>query len=126
MSVSNDHCILWIEDGILYGIYKEMPLDVEGAQSIVRLRKNLQNGAVHPAVIDIRNVKRVTKDARVYLASQEACEGITKVAIIIDSSISMVFGNIYLKVNKPPVATKLFTTLLEAKKWAAGSSKEVV
>jgi hypothetical protein len=117
---------MWIEKDILYGIYKEKPMDIEGAKSVVRMRKSLQNGAVNPAVIDIRNIKRVTKEARSFLASDEACEGITKCAIIIDSNLSMVFGNIYLKINKPPVPSKLFTSLLEARKWAESAAKEAV
>ena len=126
MSVSNDHCIMWIENDILYGIYKEKPLDIDGAKSVVQLRKDLQNGATNPAVIDIRNMTRATKEARAYLASKEACDGISQCAIIIDSNISMVLGNIYLKINKPPVLSKLFTSLLEAKKWAMAPSKEAV
>lgn len=118
MSVSNDHCILWIEDNILYGIYKEKPIDVEGAKKVVELRKSLQKGASHAAVIDIRNMTKISKEARAYLASPDACEGVTKVAIIIDSNFSMVLGNIYLKINKPPVQSKLFTSLQDAKAWA--------
>ena len=124
MSVSNEHCILWIEEGVLFGIYKEKPIDVDGAKSVVTLRKSVQNGDSHPAVIDIRNMTKVTKEARAYLASQEACDGIMKVAIIIDSNFSMVLGNIYLKINRPPVPSKLFTSLHEAKAWIKSTSKE--
>ena len=124
MSVSNDHCILWIEGGVIYCIYKGTPMDVEGAKSVVNLRKSIQNGVSLPGIIDIRNMTKVTKEARAYFASPEACELVTKVAILIDSNLSMVLGNIYLKINKPPILSKLFTTLQEAREWALSPAKD--
>lgn len=118
-TVSNDFFITWLENNILYGVYKNVHLDLEGAKKCVSLRKSLYNyhSTQYPMVIDLRNLSGFTMEARQFLASMEALEGISKCAIIVDSNLSMVLGNIFLKINKPQVQTHLVNSLWEAKEW---------
>lgn len=114
----NPYIIVWEEGGIIMGVFKsDIILDLEGARQAVKLRKTLTKNKEYPLLADIRNIKNATKEAREYMGSKDAGEGISKAAIIIDSNISMVIGNLFLALNKPETPTKLFTEKSAAIKW---------
>lgn len=67
---------------------------------------------------DIRKVKGTSKEVRDYGGKNEAVlQKMKKLAILLNSGLSKVIGNIFLKFNKPSYETRLFTDEAKAKEW---------
>lgn len=115
----NHEVILELENGIMLATFKVENLDLETTQKLVELRKKATNGKERPLIANIISVKSATKEARDFFASEKGCEGINATAIIVNSSIGTMIGNFYIVINKPLRPTKLFTDIIEAKKWLA-------
>lgn len=112
--IENEFASFYIEDGILYFIYKKnTELDLEAAKRVVEDRKSVQKGVSYPVICDIRGLKNVDKTARDYLA-KEGSSLVKAVALVMDSPAYQFMANFYLKVSKPNVPTKMFSTMNEA------------
>ncbi len=115
--IENDYATYSIDDGIVYIIYKEgISLDLNAAVKVVEDRLAFQNDKFYPVLCDIHGVKEVDKSARDYLAVEGSLL-ITSVAFIVKPPVSSWLSEFYLLTSKPPVPTKAFTELLEAKKF---------
>jgi hypothetical protein len=77
----------------------------------------VSNGKLHPMLVDLRNIKTMERAAREELA---AVKGVTSVAILIDSALSRMIGNILLNFSKPVTPMRLFTSVTEANQWLKG------
>lgn len=108
---------MWIKEGILFARFTsnlEMTLDV--ARTCVEARIFFSRGVSYPICVDMRDLKSMDKQARQYLASMGATL-VTAGALITPSAISRTMGNIFLKVDRPPVPTRLFTSEEKAVEW---------
>jgi len=108
---------MWIKDGILFARFApslEMTHDI--ARTCVEARIFFSRGASYPICVDMRELKSMDKQARHYLASMGATL-VTAGALITPSAISRTMGNLFLKVDRPPVPTKLFTSMEKAHAW---------
>ena len=117
--IDNELHRLEIIDGILFAQYKpNIPLiDMTMARKLVRDRLELIDGTPYPICGDISNMSKVADDARVFLGQPEAIVGITALAIIQKSTIQNLLANFYLKVNKPEIPTRLFSSKEKATLW---------
>jgi hypothetical protein len=77
----------------------------------------LSAGESFPLLIDSRQIRSITKEARDFFSmnNRESC--VSAFAIIIDSPLSRIIGNFFMGLNKPRVPARLFTTETEALKW---------
>ncbi len=75
------------------------------------------NGKKTPALIDIRNIKSVDREARIHYAGAATGNIFTAAALLIDSPMTKTIGNFFLGINKPTVPTKLFSSEEEAISW---------
>ena len=87
------------------------------AEEIVAAYRKINGGRVRPALSDIRNVKSVTREARVYAASDDATSLVNASAVLVDSPISRVVGNFFLGINKPSYPMRLFSSEDDAVAW---------
>ncbi len=108
---------MWLEGNFIVGVYEDVHIDLAAAQEIVRGRIRVFGTKARLAIIEIKGKVSVTKEARDYLGSPEACVGAKKLALIANSPLTIILGNIYLKIVNPPVPTKIFKNKTEAKKW---------
>jgi hypothetical protein len=105
----NDFASFWIEGGIVYFVYKpNSVVSLEAARKIVDDRIKFQKQKDFPIYCDIRGMKSADKDARNYLA-KEGSSYARAVAVVVDSPMSKIIGNIYLGLNKPITPSRLFT-----------------
>ncbi len=116
--VENQHVQLWIEDGIVHGIYKKnCIITLEAAKEIVALRLQLQAGKLYPGLAYMLEGNSVyTPEARKYLAT-EGYAGATKVALVTTSLMKAVIANIFIAIDKPLKPTKLFASKEKALQW---------
>lgn len=113
-SHENRYAIYLLTDGLLHIIYKrDRCIDLKAAQLIVRDRMTLQNGRKMPVFCDIREVRRVNKPARDYLAL-EGSQWITALAFLIDPPVTDVISSIYLGTHAQAIPTRAFTKKSEA------------
>lgn len=74
-------------------------------------------GAKFPLLVDSRNIRSITKEAREYFSTNGRDTKINSMAVVINSPISRVIGNFFLGINKPPVPTRLFDNPEDAANW---------
>ncbi|MCK7591281.1 hypothetical protein M0G43_11905 [Subsaxibacter sp. CAU 1640] len=104
----NDYASYKLNDGILFITYnKDVVLDLPAAVYVVKERLLLHEGRALPVLCDVRQIKEVNKAARSYL-SIEGSILVKAVAFIVDSPVSEMLSEFYLRTNKPTVPTKAF------------------
>ena len=70
-----------------------------------------------PLLIDARQIKSISKEARDNFSIQNRETMITSFAVIIESPLSRIIGNFFMGLNKPSVPAKLFNNEDEAIAW---------
>jgi len=80
----------------------------------------MRQGKRLPAFIDSKKLKSISRDARHYLASDEAEAHVKALALIVGTPVSKVFGNCFLGIRKHKVPTRLFTSDDAALAWLKG------
>ena len=106
----NEYAHFWIRNSILFFEYKpNIFIDLNVAQRVVADRVRIQNEKSYPVLCDIRGVVDSDKAARDYLAQSGSI--LTKaVSLVAHQKVSLIITSFYLKICKPSVPTKLFTT----------------
>lgn len=111
---------LEMEGAILIGTYKKgLRITLPIAKSIVESRLKFTNNKDMPALVYNQGVVSMDKLARDYLSSAEGVKGIKAGAIILDSPFTSLLSNFFIKVNKPKIPAKTFTSKEAALKWLA-------
>ena len=123
-------CIWLQDDGILHVVHDEGSVDTpENERALLAAGKRLI-GEDRKALIlgDITGLARSSREARAVGVSREVVEAVAAMAIITRSPVSRIIGNFFLSLNRPPYATRLFTSEEAALSWlkrhAEGSSTD--
>lgn len=106
-----------LDKGILVGTYLCETVDLETAKCAVKYRLDNYGNKDFPLLVYTNKVKHITRDARIYLASEIGCRKIKSCAILTDSLLTRVIANFFLQINKPLVPTRLFTNEESARQW---------
>jgi hypothetical protein len=77
----------------------------------------LADGGRPPILVDLRNIKSTTRDARKLYGSGEFAACVCAAALVVGSAVSRVIGNFYLGLNKSEYPTRLFSEESEALDW---------
>jgi hypothetical protein len=96
-------------------------------QSIADAKENLATavsateGRRRPLLIDIRRAKPLDADARHHYSGQTLVEAFSALALLVEGSpFGRMFGNVYLRIAKPGIPTRLFSDETEAAEWLKG------
>lgn len=96
-------------------------------QSLADAKENLAaaisetGGQRSPLLIDIRRAKPLDADARHHYSGQTLVDAFLALALLVEASpFGRMFGNVYLRIAKPGVPTRLFSDETEAAKWLNG------
>ena len=100
----------------------------DGAQqSLADAKENLATavsateGQRRPLLIDIRRAKPLDAEARHHYSGQTLVDAFLALALLVEATpFGRMFGNIYLRVAKPGVPTRLFSDETEAAEWLNG------
>jgi hypothetical protein len=108
------------DDGILE--YRYAPgavVDLAFARAIVRSAAELLGAdAPVPSLVEPGNVKELTKEARAFFAESPDNHAVSsRVALMVESPATRIIGNVFLKVSKPRIPTKLFGDRAAARAW---------
>lgn len=117
--IENEYVEFWIEDGIVYEIFKphvtEVNLDM--AKTIVELRLKISAGHTRPLFIDSVNVKDIHKEARKYFYKDDSLRYISASAFLVHSYVPWLVGKIFTALIPSKVKTDLFRTKTAALNW---------
>lgn len=103
-------------------IFKLMPfegveLDIEDVQKMRSVYLELSKGEKFAVLLDAKYVFTTTEEARKLLASKEYTDKRFAAAFVTSSLANKIFGNFFIKFNKPASPTKLFTEESSALEW---------
>ncbi len=85
---------------------------------VAKLEELVGDRAPVPIMIHYNGLKKQSFEARRhYTESAAAKRSASRVALIIESKVSRVIGNIYIGVGRPPQPTRLFTSEQSAVDW---------
>lgn len=106
-----------LENGIMIGTWKKSFIDLNTARKTVNARLMAADGRKYPVLAKIKSIRESTKEARVFLASEKACDGLIAGAICVDSALENMVATIFIYMSKPMVPTKIFKDEAKAKEW---------
>lgn len=89
----------------------------EDLQELIEAVLKLCNGELRPAIVDIRDLKILSRGIRKYYGDKDRPRAATASAFLVDSSLSKLFGNVFLQLAKSFYSAKLFTSEDEAVTW---------
>jgi len=110
----------WKDDqGIVW--FRFRPSDshsLADAREIVAAHVALAEGTDSPVLADLRGTSTgADRDARTYYSSSEGAHLKSAMAMVVDSPVQRMLGNIFLRFNKPPYPTRLLAGPDEAIEW---------
>lgn len=117
--VESDASYYWLDnDGILTIINKPVAVHTgTHAEEGVTIAMQISAGVPRPLLIDITDVKSMTREAR-EIYSKVSTEGRVKaVGLVTRSAMSRILGNFFMSFNKPSVPIRLFKDQEQARKW---------
>jgi len=114
---TSSHKILQLDDGIIKLICFTRDETIEKARIALDAFKIISEGKKNPLLVDIRQQKSISREARLFYSGKEFTDQVTSLAFVVESAISKVLANFFLGLNKPPYPTRLFTNEDEAIEW---------
>jgi len=106
------------EDGIMRQVAlpgSEHTLD--DAKENVGITAKICKGKKVPGLIDIREVKSISREARMHYTGDENAKVLIALAMLVDSPVSRIIGNFFIGLNKAPFPCKLFSSESAAIEW---------
>ena len=110
---------VWLgEDGITRTIVKPgVKVTLTDAKERIAAVSRCTGGRRLPVLADVRGIKGISREARQYMAGNEAVAATLAVGIIVGSPLSRVVASIMLGLNRTPFPIKLFTSEPAALDW---------
>jgi len=106
------------DDGIARTIVKEgLEIGIKEALENTTAVSSLFKGKNFPLLVDSRDIKYITKEARDHFSMRNRESVVNALAILIHSPLSRIIGNFFMGLNKPRVPARLFTSEEEALLW---------
>ena len=116
--LENDHCRIWLSNGILIMEYKPgLVMNIDNAREMVSDRLKVSNGVTRPLLLRARNFISMDRATMKFYKTKEVVQHVTCVAFILDSALGTLAGNIFLTLEKPLVPTKIFKDEQKALEW---------
>jgi hypothetical protein len=106
-------------NGIMHQTYQDLAeLIHEDSQAEMEIyeKEYCQEGP-HPMLVDITNVKTVSKESRGIYSSEKTAEYLRAAALIVGNPVSRIMGNFYLGINRTAMPVRMFTDAEEAMDW---------
>lgn len=121
MIFENRYAIYEEKGNMLYATYKQGGfIDLVAAKTLVKDRLEFQKGKKYKLLVDCR--AHFITTARKYLA-HEGSERLTRMAIVYSSSVFWYFLDLYMRVARPLVETKIFKDESKGLEWLNSSDE---
>jgi hypothetical protein len=107
---------------ILTRVKADAEIELEDAKANTAAVIEISKGENFPILVDLREIKSITKEAREHFSMKGRKPHVTAIAMLINSPVSKIVGNFFLSLNHPIVPTRLFTSEQEAIYWMKRNS----
>lgn len=87
------------------------------ATEVINAVRDVSGGKRVPVLADIREMKKLSREARKYFGGPKVAIVQSATALLIDSGVSAVIGNFSLQVDRQTLPTRLFTSEAKALAW---------
>jgi hypothetical protein len=105
-------------DGIVWQtITKQSEQTVEDARLNIQVFQELRGERRVGVLVDMRGDARTSKAALDVYASEAATRGCVGSALLTDSALSVIVGNLFIAMSRPRIPTRLFSNEAKALKW---------
>jgi hypothetical protein len=117
--IESEYFELWIENGIIHGIYKPnlKIITIDIAKQMVSSRLKLSNGITRPIFVDLCRAVAIDKASRTYLAEGDAIKYLSATAIVVKDQVTKLGASIYIRIDRPKIPTKFFIDEKAALQW---------
>jgi len=110
--------VFLLEDGILENHVKAMShIEESDIWAIKKANLSLTNGKPYCILVTAGHLSSISKEAKELTASKDFAQNTIAKAILVDSLGHKIVGNLYVKLNKPYIKTKVFTSRELAIAW---------
>ena len=91
----------------------------ENVETMLKMMQmmNIKNKKRCPILVDGREIKSVSKEARTIYQNEERAVTLAAAALLGGSIVSMVIGNFFIGLNRPNHPIRLFTSEEKALEW---------
>lgn len=112
---------MWLADGIVRvaGVAGSEQTRAYAEEAVAMLWK-VAGGTKRPALVDLRRVRSIDREARTYYAGPATVDILSAIALLTGSPLTRVLGNFMIGLNKSVVPTRMFTSESEALTWLRG------
>jgi len=108
---------LW-DNGILHTHTKaEMEINLPICEEIHQMALKITGGKPYPNLFTFTKYVLPDEESRNFMLLPKRLALTCADAIVVTSLAQKIIGNFYLKINRPPIPTKLFSKQEEAEKW---------
>lgn len=111
---------VWLSgDGlVIVRIRDDARQSLEDAKGNLALALSETAGRRRPLLVDIRTAQPLDADARHHYSGQILVDSFSAIALLVDASpFGRTMGNVYLRVARPGIPTRLFTDEARAVEW---------
>lgn len=116
-------CLFW-DDRVFHARFlRHAEVTLEDARENTEAAATLTGGRRRPMLVDLREIRSQTSDARAHFAGPEGARVGLAVALLIASPVSRAVGNFFLGFNRPVMPTRLFTDEAAAIEWLLSFEK---
>lgn len=106
------------DDGIIFFLsFPNSEHSLSDAKENVAAAAALGDGRKRPCLVDLRQLKSMSREARAYYAGDETAQVEAAAALLVASLVSKIIGNFFMGINKPVIPTRLFTSEAQAVEW---------
>ena len=107
------------DDGVLtVAIQQSVKQTIDDAKENLAAALATRDGRRRPLLIDIRGGQPLEAEVRHYYSGQALIDGFTALGLLVDASpLGRMMGNVYFRVARPGIPTRLFTDADEAAHW---------
>ena len=92
----------------------------DATENLRAIRSLLPGGRLAPLLVDARQARPMTREARAFYADPGPARVAAAVAVLVGSPATRIAGNFYLRLNQPRTPTRLFTSETDALAWLRG------
>lgn len=95
-------------------------VELADARELAAATRALMGATPSLVLVDLRQLRAVTREARIHLANPDAGTAAAAVALLVKSPVSRMIGNFFLGVSRASYPTRVFDSEQDALDWLAG------
>ncbi len=115
--VANEYVSMVFDRGIIKAEYTVAHIDHQIAEICIQFRLDNTPEEPLPILIDLRNLRTISKQARDLLASPRAYEKVAACALITNNMVTRLIARFFVHFSRPPAPTRLFGNKEKAEEW---------